>query len=50
VLGSVSEVFTAERRARHRQRMKWFTGAGSALAACYALLMLVEFWQRSTVA
>ncbi len=50
VLGSISEVFTPERRAHHRQRVKWFMGAGSALAASYALLMLVEFWQRSTVA
>lgn len=50
VLGSVSEVFTAERKARSEQRLKWFAGAGGALAASYALLMLVEFWQRSTVA
>jgi polysaccharide chain length determinant protein (PEP-CTERM system associated) len=50
VLGSVREVFTAERRALHRQRLKWFAGAGGALAASYAVLMLVEFWQRSTVA
>ena len=50
VLGSISEVFTAERKAQRRQRQKWFTGAGGALAASYAILMLVEFWQRSTVA
>jgi polysaccharide chain length determinant protein (PEP-CTERM system associated) len=50
VLGSVSQIFTPERRAKHRQRMKWFAGAGGALAGSYALLMLVEFWQRSTVA
>jgi hypothetical protein len=50
VLGSVSEVFTAARKAQQRQRLKWFAGAGGALAASYALLMVVEFWQRSTVA
>jgi hypothetical protein len=50
VLGSISEVFTAERRAQQRQRLKWFAGATGALATSYVLLMLVEFWQRSTVA
>jgi polysaccharide chain length determinant protein (PEP-CTERM system associated) len=50
VLGSVSEVFTPERRRRDKQRLVWFTGAGGALAGSYALLMLIEFWQRSTVA
>ena len=50
VLGSISEFFTAERLAERRQRLKWFAGAGGALAGGYALLMLVEFWQRSTVA
>jgi hypothetical protein len=28
----------------------WLGGAGAALAASYAILILVEFWQRSTVA
>jgi exopolysaccharide/PEP-CTERM locus tyrosine autokinase len=32
VLGSVGEVVTAERRAEARQRLKWFGGAGAALA------------------
>jgi polysaccharide chain length determinant protein (PEP-CTERM system associated) len=50
VLGSIGEVFTAERKAQNRQRLKWFAGAGGALAASYVLLMMVEFWQRSTVA
>jgi polysaccharide biosynthesis transport protein len=50
VIGSVSEVLTAEAAAERKQKMKWFAGAGGALAASYALLMLVEFWQRSTVA
>jgi hypothetical protein len=25
VLGAISEVFTAERKAQRRQRLKWFT-------------------------
>jgi polysaccharide biosynthesis transport protein len=50
VLGTVGEVFTAERRIAERERLKWFAGGGGALAGCYAILMLVEFWQRSTVA
>jgi hypothetical protein len=50
VLGAISEVFTAERRAERAQRLKWFAGAGGALAASYVILMAVEFWQRSTVA
>jgi polysaccharide chain length determinant protein (PEP-CTERM system associated) len=50
VLGSVSEVLTAAAKAERKQRMKWFAGAGGALAASYGILMLVEFWQRSTVA
>ena len=50
VLGSVGEVVTAERRVEAKQRLKWFGGAGAALAGSYAVLMLVEFWQRSTVA
>jgi hypothetical protein len=50
VLGAISEVFTAERKAQRRQRLKWFTGAGGALAGSYAVLMAVEFWQRSQVA
>ena len=50
VLGSIGEVITADRRVRDKQRLKWFGGAGGALAGSYAVLMLVEFWQRSTVA
>jgi polysaccharide chain length determinant protein (PEP-CTERM system associated) len=50
VLGTVGEVWTAERKAAERQKLKWLAGAGGALAGAYALLMLVEFWQRSTVA
>ncbi|MFN3945541.1 MAG: XrtA system polysaccharide chain length determinant [Allosphingosinicella sp.] len=50
VLGTVSEVLTARAKSLRRQRLVWLGGAGGALAAGYAVLILVEFWQRSTVA
>ena len=50
VLGTVSEVVTAPERARRRQRLIWLGGAGAALAASWAVLILVEFWQRSSAA
>ena len=50
VLGSIGEVFTEERRAKHRQRLVWLGGGAGALGAAWAVLLAVEFWQRSTVA
>ena len=50
VLGTVSEVVTRPERRRRRQRLVWLGGAGAALAGCWAVLILVEFWQRSSVA
>ena len=50
VLGAISEVFTAERKAQARQRLVWLAGGSAALFAGYGILMLVEFWQRSQVA
>jgi len=50
VLGTVSEVVTAAERVRRRQRLYWLGGAASALGASYAVLILIEFWQRSGVA
>jgi succinoglycan biosynthesis transport protein ExoP len=50
VLGTLSEVVTAPERSRRRQRLIWLGGATAALAGSWAILMLVEFWQRSTVA
>ena len=50
VLGAISEVVTAAVQTQRRQRLLWLGGATGALAGSYALLMLVEFWQRSTVA
>jgi succinoglycan biosynthesis transport protein ExoP len=50
VLGTISEVVTAPERARRRQRLVWLGGTGGALAASWAILIVVEFWQRSMVA
>ena len=50
VLGSISEIVSSGQAALRRQQLKWFGGAGGALASAYAILMLVEFWQRSMVA
>lgn len=50
VIGTLSEVITAPERSRRRQRLIWLGGATAALAGSWAILMLVEFWQRSTVA
>jgi polysaccharide biosynthesis transport protein len=50
VLGTVSEVLTERERAKRRQGLIRLGGAGAALAGGYAILILVEFWQRSTVA
>ncbi|TMJ17814.1 MAG: chain-length determining protein [Alphaproteobacteria bacterium] len=50
VLGAISEVLTDARKRDERKKLVWLGGGAGALAAGYALLMLVEFWQRSTVA
>jgi len=50
VFGTLSEVVTPPERLRRRQRLLWLGGAGAALAGSYAILILVEFWQRSQVA
>jgi polysaccharide chain length determinant protein (PEP-CTERM system associated) len=50
VLGTISEVVTPRERGRRRQRLIWLGGATAALAASWAILIVVEFWQRSSVA
>jgi polysaccharide chain length determinant protein (PEP-CTERM system associated) len=50
VLGSIGEVITEAARARNRQRLVWLGGGAGALGAAWAVLLAVEFWQRSTVA
>lgn len=50
VLGTIRALVTPERRLRARQRLVWLGGGAAALFGGYFILMLVEFWQRSTVA
>jgi polysaccharide chain length determinant protein (PEP-CTERM system associated) len=50
VLGTVSEVVLPAERRKRRQRLVWLGSAGAALAASWAVLILVEFWQRSSAA
>lgn len=50
VLGAVSEVVTAPIAVARRRQLVWLAGGGGALAACYALLMVVELVQRAQVA
>ncbi|WP_129792839.1 XrtA system polysaccharide chain length determinant [Sphingosinicella sp. CPCC 101087] len=50
VIGTLSEVVTPPERSRRRQRLVWLGGAAAGLAGSYAVLILIEFWQRSSVA
>lgn len=50
VFGTLSEVLTPADRFERRRKLLWLGGAASALAASYAVLILVEFWQRSGIA
>ena len=50
VLGTVSEVVTPPVAAARRRQLVWLAGGGGALTACYALLMIVELFQRAQVA
>jgi polysaccharide chain length determinant protein (PEP-CTERM system associated) len=50
VLGTVSEVVSAAERARRRKKLVLLGGTVAALGGAWAVLMLVEFWQRSGVA
>jgi hypothetical protein len=50
VLGSVGEVLARAERIRRQQRLAWLVGGTGALAASYAALMAIEFWQRGNLA
>ncbi|HEX8309504.1 MAG TPA: XrtA system polysaccharide chain length determinant [Allosphingosinicella sp.] len=50
VLGSIGEVFTEAAKTKHRKRLLLLGGGAGALGAAWAVLLAVEFWQRSTVA
>jgi len=50
VIGSVTRVWTAPEKEAHRKRLTWFAGGAGGLAACWALLMAVEFVRRGMMA
>lgn len=50
VLGAVGEIVAPKQRADRRKKLVWLVGGSGALAASYAALMMLEFWQRSNVA
>ena len=50
VLGSIHEVLKRDERTDRQKKMKLFAGGTVALISIYALLMVVEFVQRSMVA
>jgi len=49
VLGSISEVITAETRAVRRKQMMWFSSAAAGLPGMFMLLMLIEFVKQIMV-
>lgn len=49
VLGGISEVLTPPVKADRRKKLVWFGGASGALAASFALLLVIEFVQRGMV-
>jgi polysaccharide chain length determinant protein (PEP-CTERM system associated) len=50
VLGTIGEVIPQSEKTKRTRKMKLFAGGGAALACVYAILMIVEFVQRSMVA
>jgi polysaccharide chain length determinant protein (PEP-CTERM system associated) len=50
VIGTVSDVLTPVARLRQQVQLKWFAGLGAGLGGFYALLMAIEFIQRSGIA
>jgi polysaccharide chain length determinant protein (PEP-CTERM system associated) len=50
VIGSITEVIRASEREFRKKRMRQFAGGAGALVGVWALLMVVEFVQRSMVA
>ena len=50
VIGSISEVIREPDRNLRQKRMHQFAGGAAALIGVWALLMVVEFVQRSMVA
>ncbi|MBY4636139.1 chain-length determining protein [Sphingopyxis sp. XHP0097] len=50
VIGSITEVVTADRHVERRKRLVWLASGAGALVGLYALLLIAEFVQRGMVA
>jgi polysaccharide chain length determinant protein (PEP-CTERM system associated) len=50
VFGTISELVTVADRALRRRKLRWLAASFAALGGVFALLMVIEFWQRSQVA
>ncbi|MEP7348739.1 MAG: XrtA system polysaccharide chain length determinant [Sphingorhabdus sp.] len=50
VIGTISQMLTSEERTVRKQKMKLFYGATGGLVGVFALLLVVEFIQRSLTA
>lgn len=50
VIGSITEVVTAERHLERKKKLVWLASGGGALVGLYALLLVAEFVQRGMVA
>jgi hypothetical protein len=50
VIGTITQVVGVPERIQRKKRMNQFAGSAAALVAVWALLMIVEFVQRSMVA
>jgi polysaccharide chain length determinant protein (PEP-CTERM system associated) len=50
VLGAISQTLTNATRELDRRKLRWFAGASGSLAGVFALLLAVEFLERSMVA
>lgn len=50
VIGSITEIVTAERHVERRKKLMWLAGGGGALVGLYLLLLAAEFIQRGMVA
>lgn len=50
VIGSITEVVTADRQADRKQKLVWLASGAGALVGLYALLLIAEFVQRGMVA
>jgi hypothetical protein len=50
VFGTISELVTVADRALRRRKLRWLAASFAGLGGVFAVLMVIEFWQRSQVA